>query len=66
MQIAILTFDGSNEIDSFVACNTLSRARGRKASIVAPADRVASRSGVSGEAQPPLEFVAAGRASRMA
>ena len=36
MQIAILTFDGFNEIDSFVACNVLNRIRGWKASIAAP------------------------------
>lgn len=58
MHIAILTFDGFNEIDSFVACNILNRVRGWKASIVAPADRVASRSGVRVEAQQPLEFAA--------
>ena len=35
MQIAILTFDGFNEVDSFVACNILNRGRGWKAPIVA-------------------------------
>lgn len=58
MQIAILTFDGFNEIDSFVACNILNRVRGWKAWIVAPAARVSSRSGVMVEAQQPLEFAA--------
>jgi len=58
MQIAILTFDGFNEIDSFVACNILNRVRGWKASIVAPAGRVSSRSGVTVEAQQPIEFAA--------
>ncbi len=59
MQIAILTFDGFNEIDSFVACNILNRVKGWKASIVAPTDRVSSRSGVNVEAQQPLESAAA-------
>ena len=36
MQIVILTFDGFNEIDSFVACNILNRVRGWRAQIVAP------------------------------
>ena len=58
MQIAILTFDGFNEIDSFVACNILNRVKGWKASIVAPAGRVSSRGGVTVEAQQPLEFAA--------
>ena len=58
MQIAILTFDGFNEIDSFVACNILNRVKGWKASIVSPTGRVASRSGVTVEAQQPLEFAA--------
>jgi transcriptional regulator GlxA family with amidase domain len=56
MQIAILTFDGFNEIDSFVACNILNRVKGWKASIVAPVARVVSRSGVTVEAQQLLEF----------
>ncbi len=56
MQIAILTFDGFNEIDSFVACNILNRVKGWKASIVSPTGRVSSRSGVTVEAQRPLEF----------
>ena len=37
MQIAIFTFDGFNEIDSFVACSILNLMRGWKACIVAPA-----------------------------
>ncbi len=64
MQIAILTFDGFNEIDSFVVCNILNRlrTRGWQAWITAPAERVSSRSGVTVEAQRPLEFAASAHA----
>lgn len=60
MQIAVLTFDGFNEIDSFVVSNLLNRLRSRgwQAWITAPAGRVASRNGVVVEAQRPLEFAA--------
>ena len=60
MQIAVLTFDGFNEIDSFVVSNILNRlrARGWAAWITAPTDRVASRNGVVVEAQRPLDFAA--------
>ena len=61
MQIAVLTFDGFNEIDSFVVSNLLNRLRpkGWNAWITAPADRVASKNGVVVAAQRPLEFAAA-------
>ena len=41
MQIAVLTFDGFNEIDSFVVSNLLNRLRSRswQAWITAPAGR---------------------------
>ena len=60
MQIAILAFDGFNEIDSFVAGNMLNRLRDRgwKAFITAPAEKVVSRNGVVVETQRPLEFAA--------
>jgi transcriptional regulator GlxA family with amidase domain len=60
MRIAVLTFDGFNEIDSFVVLNLLNRlsARGWKAEIAAAGVRVVSGNGVAVEAQRPLEFAA--------
>jgi transcriptional regulator GlxA family with amidase domain len=60
MQIAILTFDGFNELDSFVAAGILNRMRpkGWMAHIVAPSPRITSMNGVTIEAQQPLEFAA--------
>ena len=60
MQIAILTFDGFNELDSFIAAGILNRMRGKgwKAHITCPADRVTSMNGVTVEAEQPLEFAA--------
>lgn len=53
MHIAILTFEGFNEIDSLVALGILGRVRkpGWRVSIAAPAPRVMSMNGVSLEAQ---------------
>ena len=58
MRIAILTFDGFNEIDSFVALNLLNRVKHPdwQAQIVCPADSVQSANGVRVEAQQPLEY----------
>lgn len=60
MQIAILTFDGFNELDSFIAAGILNRMRsqGWKASITCPADEVTSMNGVTVRAEQPLEFAA--------
>jgi len=57
MRIAILTFDGFNEIDSFVAAHMLNRlqARGWQAMITAPTDTVTSMHGVQIRAQQSLE-----------
>jgi len=59
MKIAVVTFDGFNEIDSFVAANILNRAvqAGGKAEITAPAEFVTSMNGVKVAAQRPLEFI---------
>jgi transcriptional regulator GlxA family with amidase domain len=59
MQVAILTFEGFNEIDSFVALNLLDRLRAEGLSvwITSPGARVTSKAGVAIEAQKPLEFV---------
>jgi transcriptional regulator GlxA family with amidase domain len=58
MQIAVLTFEGFNELDSFIAAAILNRmkAKGWAAHITAPAARVTSMNGVTVEAQKPLEF----------
>jgi transcriptional regulator GlxA family with amidase domain len=61
MQIAILTLDGYNELDSFIAAAILNRmrAKGWRAWITAPTDTVTSMNGVSVDAQKPLGFLAA-------
>jgi transcriptional regulator GlxA family with amidase domain len=58
MRIAIVTFDGFYEIDSFVVLVLLNRlaARGWKAEIASPAASVTSMNGVTIQAQRPLEF----------
>jgi len=58
MRIAILTFDGFNEIDSFVALSILNRVRrpGWQAEITAPSASVTSMNGVRVERQQPLGF----------
>jgi len=61
MKIAVVTFDGFNEIDSFVAAHILNRVNreGWKAEITAPTEFVTSLNGVRVAAQQPLEFIAA-------
>jgi len=61
MQIAVLTFDGFNELDSFIAAGILNRMRpkGWKAFITCPSDTVTSMNGVTVQAERPLEFAAA-------
>ena len=58
MHIAILTFDGFNELDSFIALGLLNRlkSRGWKAEITSPSAHVTSMNGVTVQAQQPLEF----------
>jgi len=58
MRIAILTFDGFNELDSFISMGLMNRlkAEGWKAEITSPAARVTSMNGLVVEAQQPLEF----------
>ncbi|MES2991801.1 MAG: DJ-1/PfpI family protein [Pseudomonadota bacterium] len=58
MRIAILTFDGFNELDSFIALGLLNRlsADGWKAEITSPTSHVTSMNGVTVQAQQPLEF----------
>lgn len=57
-RIAVLTFEGFNELDSFIASAMLNRAKlnGITALITCPARRVTSMNGVVVEAQAPLAF----------
>lgn len=59
-QIAVLTFDGFNEIDSFVAAAILNRAKakGLAAYITSPTPEVTSMNGITVKRQKPLEFAA--------
>ena len=58
MQIAVLTFEGFNELDSFVAAAILNRMKthGWTAHITAPDDEVTSMNGVTVRRQRPLAF----------
>lgn len=58
MQIAVLTFDGFNELDSLIAAAILNRLRGQgwAAHITAPTARVTSMNGVAIDRQKPLEY----------
>jgi len=60
VQIAVLTFDGFNELDSFIAAAILNRMKphGWKAHITAPTDEVTSMNGVVVRRQKPLAFAA--------
>lgn len=46
MRIGIVTFDGFNELDSFVALPLLNRVPGWRAELLAPTERVTSMNGV--------------------
>ena len=58
MQIAVLTFEGFNEIDSFVASAMLNRVKQPeiRALIVCPSERVTSMNGLIVHSQAPLSF----------
>jgi transcriptional regulator GlxA family with amidase domain len=58
VRIAIVTFDGFNELDAFIPFALLNRlsTEGWKAEIAAPASHVTSMNGVVVETQQPLEF----------
>lgn len=60
MQIAVLTFDGFNELDSFIAASILNRLKpkGWAAYITSPSPEVTSMNGVIIKRQRPLEFAA--------
>jgi transcriptional regulator GlxA family with amidase domain len=58
MKIAILTFEGFNELDSFIALGILNRLRskGWSAEITSPSSHITSMNGVKIQAQQPLKF----------
>lgn len=58
MNIAILTFEGFNELDSFIAAGILNRMKGSgwNVQITCPSENVTSMNGVQITAQQPLEF----------
>lgn len=58
MRVAILAFDGFDELDAFVAFGLLNRlaALGWKAEIASPAAQLTSMNGLTLQAQQPLEF----------
>jgi transcriptional regulator GlxA family with amidase domain len=58
MRVAVLTFDGFDEVDTFVAVGLLNRLRpeGFNAQITSPSAQVTSMSGVTVLAQQPLEW----------
>ncbi|MFJ9349834.1 DJ-1/PfpI family protein [Streptomyces sp. NPDC101237] len=59
MQVAVLTFDGFNELDSFIAAALINRCRadGLEAFITTPTPVVTSMNGVEVTGQRPMEFV---------
>ena len=58
MNVAILTFEGFNELDSFIAQGILNRMKGAgwNVQIACPSETVTSMNGVTVKAQQPLEF----------
>ena len=58
MRIAVVTFEGFNELDSFIALGLLNRlaSAGWKAEIASPSSHVTSMNGVTVQAQQALEF----------
>lgn len=58
MRIAVLTFEGFNELDSFIAAAMINRVKQPelKALIVCPAEKVASMNGVVVHSQAPLSL----------
>ena len=58
MNIAILTFEGFNELDSFIAAGILNRMKGDgwNIQICCPSEAVTSMNGVTIKAQQPIEF----------
>ncbi|MFB7053016.1 DJ-1/PfpI family protein [Streptomyces vinaceus] len=59
MQVAVVTFDGFNELDSFIASALINRCRkdGLEAFITTPTPVVTSMNGVEVTGQRPMEFI---------
>ncbi|MFF2628493.1 DJ-1/PfpI family protein [Kitasatospora griseola] len=59
MQVAVVTFDGFNELDSFIASALINRCRkdGLEAFLTTPTPVVTSMNGVEVTGQRPMEFV---------
>ncbi|MFJ4928401.1 DJ-1/PfpI family protein [Streptomyces sp. NPDC088736] len=59
MQVAVVTFDGFNELDSFIASALINRCRGEglEAFVTTPTPVVTSMNGVRVTGQRPMEFV---------
>jgi transcriptional regulator GlxA family with amidase domain len=59
MQVAVVTFDGFNELDSFIASALINRCRkdGLEAFITTPTPVVTSMNGIEVTGQRPMEFV---------
>ncbi|WP_328622581.1 AraC family transcriptional regulator [Streptomyces sp. NBC_00354] len=59
MQVAVVTFDGFNELDSFIASALINRCRkdGLEAFITTPTPVVTSMNGVEVSGQRPMEFI---------
>lgn len=58
MRVAVLTFDGFNELDSFVALALMNRVPGWRADICGPGETLTSMNGVRVDVQQPLEWAA--------
>lgn len=56
MRVAVVTFDGFNELDSFVALALLNRVKGWRAEICGPGEMLTSMNGVQVAVQQQLEF----------
>ena len=56
VNIAILTFEGFNELDSFIASSILNKVKGWNVKITCPSENVTSMNGVTVKAQEQLEF----------
>ena len=56
MDIAILTFEGFNELDSFIASSILNKVKDWNVKITSPSEEVTSMNGVTIKAQEKLEY----------
>ena len=58
MRVAVVTFDGFNELDSLIAAHIINRVDlpGWRAEITSPSETITSMNGVIVRPQQPLEF----------